>query len=754
MGQFELVSRCRHVRYVFFIDEAYGYEDLHSLILENQDKWGGRYNPIVPVVDGLISDAYLEVLEYFDPDFVAYSAGVDVQLIIEQCNFNPIEYVQIEGHKIRGVERNSLSQNYGEPERDFAGRELYPVVYMEETEVDKPWLDFLKLNIGASPLTWLNIMNATFRPSMSHILLAKPERGMWFKRLSETNHVDKHHSIKVNSVNLIGKTQMSYKVTEFVLARDDYSNSDLLYYWNRFLYGRGNIRYATVDQFKLLSSDKSFEAWLGKSSSGDTIEFVSTSLSHSELSQIFDGTFLELKNSKKVKVKHIDDFPFAVINSEPTQSPVFEAKPATQLMVNNQARFQIPETDFKAIGEYMVDVEISRFNFEPESRNIILTNRGSYQNEVLFPYTTSTERLFPDCEGRINVNRRICVLFGKSGDGFKTTPIWIHEFPKLLQQLVLFPRIHGKQPIKTILDIGNSDDSNKLRTFIESFDDFESIRHFLYEKFWTDIFEELASSKKSIGNVLVFENLLQRAIGMLKRQEIDLEKKDGNYRNKKNLIQGLKVALEQLCRFQVFLKGVIVKCPSCSSASWYSLDDLGDSLKCDGCRRSISVPVEPRFGYKLSNLLRNNLVNGNGGPDGNWTVIKSLLYLQGRSHRAFEYHPQINLYDDEFSNKPIGDLDIVCLCDGRLVIGEAKHNSSEFTKNSNKCLQSLSNTCKMIRPSEVVLACTVDTRNGLDKAERSLLGLFHGWTTAPTITKLVVAKPKEYYQYDHGFFHY
>ena len=73
MRQFQTISRPRHLRYVFFIDSNYPHEKLKELLSGLQRDWGGRYNPVIPVEEGKISESYIQLLSYYDPDFVFYS---------------------------------------------------------------------------------------------------------------------------------------------------------------------------------------------------------------------------------------------------------------------------------------------------------------------------------------------------------------------------------------------------------------------------------------------------------------------------------------------------------------------------------------------------------------------------------------------------------------------------------------------------------------------------------------------------------
>lgn len=96
MEQFQITSRPRHLRYVFFVDKNYPYERLYKLLCENQSFWGGRYNPIVPVKDNLITERWKSVLQYYDPDFVFYSKEIDPEAIKRLRFFNPCGYYNLD----------------------------------------------------------------------------------------------------------------------------------------------------------------------------------------------------------------------------------------------------------------------------------------------------------------------------------------------------------------------------------------------------------------------------------------------------------------------------------------------------------------------------------------------------------------------------------------------------------------------------------------------------------------------------------
>jgi len=64
-------SRARPCRLAFLLDpENCPPELLDTLFQTNYDLWGGRFNPLIPVRKGVISDGYWALLRYVDPDII------------------------------------------------------------------------------------------------------------------------------------------------------------------------------------------------------------------------------------------------------------------------------------------------------------------------------------------------------------------------------------------------------------------------------------------------------------------------------------------------------------------------------------------------------------------------------------------------------------------------------------------------------------------------------------------------------------
>lgn len=118
--------------------------------------------------------------------------------------------------------------------------------------------------------------------------------------------------------------------------------------------------------------------------------------------------------------------------------------------------------------------------------------------------------------------------------------------------------------------------------------------------------------------------------------------------------------------------GVNLQCPSCSGQQWYQAKSLGQRVECAGCGNSHSLPPSPEWSYKLNSLVRRAV------PSGTMFVLQALREMADRATFSFYYSPSLEVHN---GTTLLGELDIICLVNGELVLGEAKSgrpNKAEF----------------------------------------------------------------------------
>jgi hypothetical protein len=232
MNIYQITTRPRHFRHIFFIDEQYPYDELLKLILKNQGHWGGRYDPIVPVSENKISAGYLQIIKHYDPDHVFYSHGIDPKMLKTLRMFNPAGYYDLDASPPQ-KDISGISTFYLLDGKDSSAKVLLPLgIWKHESTL----ADYYHLNFGLNtiPYTHEYEMSKKYRQ-----LVIDAEK---FKELNKIIHEEKPLNIaalsrlKVNTSILRNLQYAQYEDFELVVAKDKTTITDLLYYWNRGLY--------------------------------------------------------------------------------------------------------------------------------------------------------------------------------------------------------------------------------------------------------------------------------------------------------------------------------------------------------------------------------------------------------------------------------------------------------------------------------------------------------------------------------------
>lgn len=750
MKQYQVTVRPRHLRHMFFIDESTSYEKLNSIILLNQAQWGGWFNPIVPVREGVIEDSWINIISHYDPDYIFYSKKIDPEIIFRLKCFNPIEYIEL-GEDFR--KSNSAGVNAFNFLSQFPAKSNI-ILTSDTWKTKSPLLSYYKLNFGLEE----NLIHHQIEFSREHkVTHVSSESFNTINRLI--------HELKPIIPSQLSRNSLNTKILrpkpylranfEIVVARNKSSNDDLLYYWNRKLFELRRILYCTLEELELLCVDEYFGKVLEQLDFENTIHITSTSLSQIEIEEIVDTKLKPVSKYLRFEVNQMSNkFPCEVLDANGLFERNYGEVTSTIVIPGNESIIQLPELSFTKKLDFfsqswIVDIAIKEYG-------------GTNPNEIKYPLTTDTRYIIKGNEGRINLQRNVSILINSQQQESDTLNISLPNIMDLASQLIMRPVINGQSVNNKYVHIGHHDDSNKLNGFLNLFNrDLHSISDFFSDDFWVSIFEELSTSEKTAGDAICFYGILDKCKDRMQNAgviELTYEgkikgNKNDTYINEENLVLGLKNTMEELCQYRVFLKGYNSKCPHCSSRFWYSIKDVGESLNCKGCYNNYDLPVEPAFAYKLNDLVKNNIFQTPTSRNGNLTVIRTLALLSNVGFSSFSYTAQLNLYSGVRPTKISGDIDIFCIENGKLIIGEAKHDSKAFTENRNKSLKSLVDVAKTIRPDKIVLSCYEDTNDKLAKAKHGLIHAFNRWEYQPEIETIAIGKPDDFHLKGHRYFY-
>ena len=124
----------------------------------------------------------------------------------------------------------------------------------------------------------------------------------------------------------------------------------------------------------------------------------------------------------------------------------------------------------------------------------------------------------------------------------------------------------------------------------------------------------------------------------------------------------------------VFYRGYIFVCENCSDSAWHSIADVDQSFTCNRCglkqvykHQHWKHPNEPLWFYKLDEMIYLMLTHNGHVP------LLTLNNLRISSKESFLFRPELRILP-KGSHKTYLEMDICCIANGKLCIGEAKSN--------------------------------------------------------------------------------
>ncbi len=728
--QYHISTRARHFRYLFFIDETYSGAELRKLMEMNLQLWGGRYNPIVPVEKNQIPERYKAVISYFDPDIIFYSSQVDIEEVKKQIPFNPEKFINL---------------NNPVEFRIYGVSSLYFLNAFE--------------NISIRPLNIGNISDALKDFYSLNFCITDETYKHRVSEQNEIHHIDAHiyntineyiskrkvffrsilSAINLNTV-ILRNTSYSTHYFEIIISDRKDSIKDLLYFWNRQLFvSRSNLNQIilSVDELDELLKDEAFGNVLKRLALESSINITSQSLPTEILQNIISEKLQKCNRFISYHITANSDFPFDILDSNGLFQRNFGEKINKLLFAGNKGLLYFPPLGFSTdvSGKWVIDLEF-------EKNDDFLKQHLKFSKRLEHHY-------FLNIDGRINRRGNISLFVNSSEENVE---LKIPVFEQIIKQMISSPKIFGKKIDSRYKYVQTSNDGIRLSAFIKLFNgNLSHIEDIIYDKFWHDIIVKLSSNTKIIGDTIYFDEIIECCIGEMSANGIVLSS-ESSYKNRKNLEAGVRNILEDLCECGIFFIGYNIGCRECSSKFWYNINDVRDVFICKGCGVKQRFPIENQLAYKLNDLVKNNFCSrdseGKLKPDGNLTVLKTILRFHRKGIHSFEYCTQLDLFDD-FYRKPITDLDVICQVNGKLILGESKHSSKGFKEEGHKSLTNLVEIAKFILPEKIIISCSVDANNKLEKMKQYLI---HEMKDVPIIIDAFkVSEP--YYQFEsNGYF--
>ena len=126
----------------------------------------------------------------------------------------------------------------------------------------------------------------------------------------------------------------------------------------------------------------------------------------------------------------------------------------------------------------------------------------------------------------------------------------------------------------------------------------------------------------------------------------------------------------------IFERGYVLKCEKCKNADWYRMEEIGQKFICHRCQKKQVYTenhwretAEPIIYYKLNEMFFQ------GYSHNMLVTILTLDKLRRQTKESFFYLPEVEIRKNKNDEKPLIEMDICSISDGKILFGEAKKNA-------------------------------------------------------------------------------
>lgn len=242
-------------------------------------------------------------------------------------------------------------------------------------------------------------------------------------------------------------------------------------------------------------------------------------------------------------------------------------------------------------------------------------------------------------------------------------------------------------------DIRLSDKGGFTQQTINKFGSLDEIGDFLKEKRGRNLlstFREKKRSKNDTGEVVCPND----------RAYLDIQKIQNLYGSNEQTLE----LIDTFIRKGILYRGTILYCSYCRGADWYNIGELDQAFICHRCsQRQIIQQLHWKEGkeltwfYKLDEVIYQGIANNMDLP------LLTMAYLKKKAKSSFLYVPELEFRRRENQSKPELEVDICCIQDGRIILGECK--KTKIAKNLIDKLNKFANT--LLKPPDQLIIATL-----------------------------------------------
>ncbi|OGY41078.1 MAG: hypothetical protein A2Y82_01575 [Candidatus Buchananbacteria bacterium RBG_13_36_9] len=774
----------RPIRIAFLVDKNCEKEVIDNILKYNHGKWGGRFNPII-ITDGKeIDEVSWNFLLKFDPDIIESFIEISEELQKRiKIFFSPYSvetnsnnnYVQLNEQPVSIL---PTAENVARVSRASFGEPAKIVIFKFNETTPEIIKQFINRNFGALSAGFhtekalsecqQKIFEISDYTTLNQALLDLGESRNRFVYLSQICSLPNTSlDVEYNSNN----SKFEVIVGESV--------QDLVYFWNR----NQTISHWMRTDITQIWLTKEFaenelikpglQKWLNRYTGmiGNEHEkgtnFVSFSITKTELDNICSNLGAQswhTRSANKLETMPMPNFrerSLFLINKQGLD--MYRAYSNQEYVVLNEPSVQ---QGFMAGESWIADLYIQ---FKQEAFSsirgvdywLLLPQRNSLLNDL---------RMF-NKRNRINAFNSFSIMLRRNTDIHPDENILEIKLPEdksIFRSLICGEKFdciskneEDKFKSRPFYHAEHSDKGKYLKGVISLFEDLSSAYFLFEDNFWRRIFE-MMSNKNFLNDEktekIIFNKLKEKIIsGMdfknsdnnlkwLSGYVMNLSKKEAkseihycfqDYKKEAEaeLIEfnksrqpdsqfsfnesDLKDDLSDLVKQNILLTGFKPKCPYCGSRIWYHINNVHQQIKCRGCGYKFSLPSEEYWYYTLNTLLKKAIQFHGTIP-----VLLVLGQLLSDARSSFLYNASFDLFKNK-GEKTCGDLDIVCIQDGKFILGEVKQKNCDFKKAD---FDKMAEFAELLRPDELIFS-SMDLEpnqiciDGIDDLKRRLSNL-------------------------------
>ncbi|MBU2463319.1 MAG: hypothetical protein KJ844_04430, partial [Candidatus Edwardsbacteria bacterium] len=160
-------------------------------------------------------------------------------------------------------------------------------------------------------------------------------------------------------------------------------------------------------------------------------------------------------------------------------------------------------------------------------------------------------------------------------------------------------------------------------------------------------------------------------------------------------VESLKDEIAKLVTRNILFMGINSHCKYCSYANWYDCDNIKHVLKCNGCGNMYTIGTDQKWSYRLNTLIQDCYLEQGLLPE-----ILVLGQIAKDARVSYMYSNSLDIFNYKTGEK-ITDIDIICIKDGKFIIGEVKNSMDKFSQGDFDKMKEIS---KAIKPNVVVFS--------------------------------------------------